>query len=41
MNTFNQIWGVATPIVAKVKIDEQRREMFGEMYNLDEKEISL
>lgn len=41
MNTFNQIWGVATLIVAKAKIDEQRREMSGEMYNLDEKEISL
>ncbi len=41
MNTFNRIWGVATPAEAKAKIDEQRAEISGEPRNLEEKAISL
>lgn len=41
MNTFNRIWGVATPAEAQAKIDEQRREIKGEPRNLEEKAISL
>ena len=42
MNTFYQIWGVKTPQEAKVKIEEQRREMEGRTpQNLEEQAISL
>lgn len=41
MNTFNRIWGVATPAEAKAKIVEQRKEIVGEPRNLEEKAISL
>lgn len=41
MNTFNQMWGTATPAEAKAKITEQRREIIGEPRNLEEQAISL
>lgn len=41
MNTFNRIWGVATPAEAMAKIEEQRKEITGEPRNLEEKAISL
>lgn len=41
MNTFEQIWGVKTPESARAKIEEQRKEIFGEPKNLEEKAISL
>ena len=41
MNTFNRIWGVATPAEAMAKIEEQRKEIKGEPRNLEEKAISL
>ena len=41
MNTFNRIWGVRTPVEARAKIDEQRKEVVGEPRNLEEKAISL
>ena len=42
MNTVDQIWGVKTPQEAKVKIEEQRREMEGRTpQNLEEQAISL
>ena len=41
MNTFNSIWGVATPAEALEKIEEQRREIVGKPKNLEEKAISL
>ncbi|MEZ9487488.1 UDP-galactopyranose mutase [Vibrio breoganii] len=42
MNTFYQLWGTATPDLAKAKIDEQRKEMLGiEPSNLEEQAISL
>ncbi|UEL48684.1 UDP-galactopyranose mutase [Terrisporobacter hibernicus] len=41
MYTFNQMWGVVTPNEAKVKIDEQRKEIVGEPKNLEEQAISL
>lgn len=42
MNTFNKMWGVATPEEAKNKIEEQIREAgIGEPSNLEEQAISL
>lgn len=42
MNTFNKMWGVATPQEAQAKITEQRQEMAGkEPANLEEQAISL
>jgi len=42
MNTFSQMWGVITPEEAKMKIEEQRKEMEGkEITNLEEQAISL
>ena len=41
MNTFNRIWGVATPAEALAKIEEQRKEICCEPRNLEEKVISL
>lgn len=42
MNTFNKMWGVVTPLEARNKIDEQRKEMVGkEPANLEEQAISL
>lgn len=42
MNTFSQMWGVLTPEEAKLKIDEQRKEMEGKIpTNLEEQAIAL
>ena len=46
MNTFNQMWGTATPDTAKKKIDEQRAETLArlkgrEPANLEEQALSL
>lgn len=42
MNTFNKLWGVATPDEAKRKIDEQRKAAgITEPGNLEEQAISL
>lgn len=41
MNTFYQIWGLATPGAVKARIEEQRSEIKGEPQNLEEKAISL
>lgn len=42
MNTFNKMWGVATPKEALAKLDEQRQEMAGKKpANLEEQAISL
>lgn len=41
MYTFKKMWGVATPENAQVKIDEQRKEIAGELQNLEEQAISL
>lgn len=42
MNTFNEMWGTATPQEALAKINEQRAEMAGkEPQNLEEQAISL
>ncbi len=41
MNTFNKMWGVATPAEALAKIEEQRSEIKGEPKNLEEQAISL
>lgn len=42
MNTFYQLWNAKTPEEAKVKIEEQRKEMAGkEPKNLEEQAISL
>ena len=41
MNTFNRMWGVATPEEAKKIIDEQRAVIEGEPKNLEEQAISL
>lgn len=49
MNTFYQMWGVATPAEAQAKIDEQRREVvqalaaegISEPRNLEEQALSL
>lgn len=41
MNTFNKLWGVATPAEAAAVIDEQRAEIAGEPQNLEEQAIRL
>lgn len=42
MNTFNRLWGVATPEEAKKKIEEQRKNAnIGNPTNLEEQAISL
>jgi UDP-galactopyranose mutase len=41
MNTFRQMWGVATPREAQTIIAKQRREVDGEPQNLEEQAISL
>lgn len=41
MYTFNKMWGVLSPEEAKVKIDEQRKEIVEEPKNLEEQAISL
>lgn len=42
MNTFNQMWGVITPLEAKEKIESQKLHMKGkEPSNLEEQAISL
>lgn len=42
MNTFHEMWGVTTPLQAKQKIDEQRREMAGKKpQDLEQQAISL
>ena len=42
MNTFSQMWGILTPEEAKLKIDEQRKEMEGKIpENLEEQAIAL
>ena len=49
MNTFYQMWGVATPDAARIKIEEQRAEYIAELQrlniraprNLEEQAISL
>lgn len=46
MNTFYQMWGVTSPIEAKVKIEEQRRVAIellagGEPQNLEEQALTL
>lgn len=42
MNTFNKIWGVATPEEALKRINQQRKEMDGKTpTNLEEQAISL
>jgi len=40
MNTFNKLWGVATPDQAKSKIDEQAADI-AEPQNLEEQAVSL
>lgn len=41
MYTFNKMWGVVTPEEALAKIEEQRKEIVGELQNLEEQAISL
>ena len=41
MNTFNKMWGVATPAEAQAKINEQRAEITDTPKNLEEQAISL
>ena len=41
MNTFYELWGTKTPVEAKAKIEEQRKEIKGEPQNLEEQAISL
>jgi UDP-galactopyranose mutase len=41
MNTFRQMWGIATPQEAQDIIAQQRREIQGEPRNLEEQAISL
>ncbi len=46
MNTFNQMWGTATPEAAKAKIEEQRKEILELLHgrepaNLEEQALSL
>lgn len=42
MNTFSQMWGVITPEEARMKLEEQRKEMEGKVpTNLEEQAISL
>lgn len=41
MYTFNKMWGVVTPEEAAAKIEEQKKEITGEPWNLEEQAISL
>ena len=41
MYTFNKMWDVVTPLEAKQKIEEQRKEITSEPTNLEEQAISL
>lgn len=41
MYTFNKMWGVITPDEAKLKIEEQRKEIVDEPKNLEEQAVSL
>lgn len=41
MYTFNKMWGVVTPEEAAAKIEEQKKEITGELKNLEEQAISL
>ena len=41
MYTFNKMWRVVTPDTAAAKIKEQRKEIKGELQNLEEQAISL
>lgn len=41
MYTFNKMWNVVTPEEAKIKIEEQQKEISGEARNLEEQAISL
>ena len=41
MYTFNKMWGVVTPEEARLKIEEQKKEITGEPRNLEEQAISL
>ena len=41
MYTFNKMWGVVTPEEAASKIAEQRKEIIGQLKNLEEQAISL
>ena len=41
MNTFHALWGVVTPKEARAKIEEQRREITGEITNLEQQAIAL
>lgn len=41
MNTFYELWETRTPVEAKAKIEEQRREIKEEPRNLEEQAISL
>ena len=41
MNTFHQLWGVATPAEAQAILQKQRAEIAGEPQNLEEQAISL
>ena len=41
MYTFNKLWGVVTPEEARIKIEEQKKEISGEPHNLEEQAISL
>ena len=41
MYTYNQMWGVVTPEEARLKIEEQRKEIQSEPTNLEEQAISL
>lgn len=41
MYTFNKMWGVVTPEEARIKIEEQKKEISGEPHNLEEQAISL
>ena len=41
MYTFNKMWGVVTPEEARIKIEEQKKEISRAPHNLEEQAISL
>ena len=41
MYTFNKMWGVVTPEEARIKIEEQKKEISSAPHNLEEQAISL
>lgn len=41
MNTFSKMWNISTPAEAKKIIEEQKKEITGELKNLEEQAISL